>query len=320
MRRLSRSLAIGLLSIALLLPGSAALQPVPPQTPPPDTSDGTSESEPVTPGGDTCRAAVDKALAKEHRLFRSVVYGLRSASEAGVSEVRHDEEGNAWIKVKDDEWRTAAPGLESTTRSDDEMDQKTDTKPRQGIFETRRVDTSALIPHLTQSVRALQCRLAAVCGAVRESSENEGEDPVPVTVEIPGCIPIERETFPSCHQEPGGMSAHVAAYELVHCDDVMVSLLGREAALLKMAVEYDAAYRSLLQFAGNFDAFLSGLRASVTGTLRQVTGIVGVLQRIPCFLSSCDEYPPGREGEEEETPKGQRPGIQPLKSVTGAPQ
>ncbi len=255
----------------------------------------SAHGQQLAAGRDYCRSGIHAAIAREHRLFRSVVYGLRKAEEAGVSEVRHDQEGRAWIKVRPDEWRSAAAGFEDMVRTDSEIQAEGDTAPRRGIFETRRVLTSRLIPYLTQSLRAFQCQLANICERVYASIHVEYETPVPFTISVPGCRKEESETIPACHVAATQQGKDAEADALGYCNRVSLELLKREAELLKMATEYDAAYRSLFQFVGMFDGFLVKWRQTIAGTLRQAAGIVGLLRRIPCFLSSCDEYPPPSE-------------------------
>jgi len=165
--------------------------------------------------------------------------------------------------------------------------------PRKGLFNTKRVMTSDLIPSLAQSIRALQCRTNMVCQLANSSmllTKDDGS--IPRTLKADGCIEVQWYSIPQCQM---ALAKEQVDYSTVysHCTDVAPQMVAREIELLKLLVEYDASYRSLLQFAGFFDEFLEDLRWTITGNLRQATSIIGWLQRIPCFISSCDEYPTG---------------------------
>jgi len=77
-----------------------------------------------------------------------------------------------------------------------------------------------------------------------------------------------------------------------HCYKGVNELVLREQNLALYLFEYEAAYRALAQFAGNFELFLGEMRWTLTETLRKTVAIFGYLQRIPCFISACDDYPP----------------------------
>ncbi|MBT4119801.1 MAG: hypothetical protein HOG89_03875 [Candidatus Peribacter sp.] len=248
---------------------------------------------------DACRLRTNRELAREQRLYRVYLFGKKKAEDAEIGNVRYDRDGWAWIK-KDDSgtpWRNSHPDHQSLKWSDgvmDANDEHSEIIPIIGIFETKRVMTSELIPYLLQSIRALECRTAALCEASRFSEIQGGNDPVDVgEVQPVGCIEFkDLQTWPECHfaqPEPGIKSQ---ADSRSYCDDISNQLLRRETEQLKLAVEYDAGFRTLLQFAGNFDIFLRELRWPLTGTLRQAVQLIGQLERIPCFLSSCDSAPP----------------------------
>lgn len=285
-------------------------------------------AQPVTVlAGNICRDAVEQELDREHRQFRAVMYGLPPAEQSQISEVRYDDKGAVWIKTAKDEWRSAKEKhREDGTMTDDGMDEASDVEPRKGIFERRRVLTSNLIPYITSSLRAVQCRFEQVCMAANQSIEIEegGEKyqdciveagktedeekraekkeeckedfynnaPQDIEVEPTGCMKFKRKSIPACHLEGRGQTKLQESDLLTYCTQVSRDLLEREMHLTKLTVEYDAAYRSLLYFAGNFDTFLQSWRWTLLGTFRQVTQLIGLLQRIPCFISSCDETPP----------------------------
>ncbi|MDD5623478.1 MAG: hypothetical protein PHI23_02075 [Candidatus Peribacteraceae bacterium] len=252
-------------------------------------SAGAQSEEDIGSASD-CRATVNAELAKEQRLYRSVLFGHLAAEQALPGEVRYDQGGNTWIKVAENKWKSVAKGFSETDWTDPQMDDQDEVEIRRGIFETRRVLTSELLPYLTQSFRALQCRSDVICETVRNSVGMTGKDPQEIELNVPGCIGGKRKTYASCHLAEQKMKLE-ASDELTYCRNIEEDMLQREMDLLKFAVEYDAASRSLLQLAGNFDLFLQEFRWPVMHSLRQATGLIGSLTRIPCFAASCDESP-----------------------------
>lgn len=236
---------------------------------------------------DACTDQIYKALAHEQRLYRSVIFGVRRAADEALGATRYDADGVAWIKLGSrNGWRSAD---QLSSLSDTDIDTISDTKTRRGILETRQALTSELIPPLTQSYRALGCRVASVCEAVRMSRvQSPGfidRDGFFTEVKVPGCIPFKKtfKPFTACTNDVSQQIIRDA------CDDVGNRMIAREADVLKTIVAYDAAYRSLLQFAGNFDQFLGSFRVSLLTPVRQTVSLLGALARIPCFLSQCDK-------------------------------
>ncbi|MFH0851789.1 MAG: hypothetical protein V1876_03500, partial [Candidatus Peregrinibacteria bacterium] len=234
----------------------------------------------------------EQQLAKEQRLFRSVLYGAARAEDAPLNEVRYDKQGNPWIKTEEDSWRSTAAGFEQTTWSDALMNSSGELDPRKGIFETKRVATSDLVPYLVQAYRTLKCRSAQACKAVELSLTQEAPDPQEIVVIVPGCTQETKQTFVGCHLAAGESKSPEQADLLTYCRLVLNDLVAREKDLLKTATEYDASYRSLLQFSGEFDAFLQEFRWPMASTIRKAVQMIGSLHRIPCFIGSCDESPP----------------------------
>ena len=245
-----------------------------------------------------CREKINLSLAKEQRLYRSVLYGEPEADEAPIGTVRFDDKGTPWMKKEDNKWSTAEEeespdGIEVTekTQSNSEMDSSAELETRKGIFQTRRMLTSELIPYLTQSLRALRCRTEAVCELAKRSVYQENNTPSSIKIQTSGCVERQVMTYPECQFKAKDDTLADASDIYERCDNVVKQMIEREESLLKMAVEYDAAYRSMLQFAGNFDLFMKELQWPFTFTLRQATGLIGQFNRIPCFLSSCDASP-----------------------------
>lgn len=245
---------------------------------------------------DECRARVNTEVARELRLYRAYLFGKELPEDAPTGDVRYDTAGRAWLKTDNEStpWINSvnvghALGWKWDNAYMLERDEHSDALPIKGIFETKRVLTSELIPYMLQSIRALDCRLETLCEVARRSEDKSDDDPVDIgTVQPIGCIAFEDTvSWPECHFDAIQSQADARSY----CDDITTQLMQREAELLKLVVEYDAGFRSLLQFAGNFDIFLRELRWPLTGTLRQAVQLIGQLERIPCFLSSCDTSP-----------------------------
>lgn len=279
---------------------------------PASAQSGNSSSTPALV--DSCRTQTASVLAGDQRLYRRVLFGLTHAEEASKGETRYDSNGNAWIKAGSNVWRTQAKGLEGHTLTDSAMDAQIERDPivlpdplasnpqeaanaqtfRRGIFETRGVLTSELIPRITESFRALQCRTLSTCEAMRRSLRNDladGKDSFGkdiYRVRVSGCEELPVRVLTACTSttptDPSAMSILIGS-----CGPMQEGLISREEKILGVAVTYDAAYRSLLQFAGNFDDFLSVFNVDLLTPLRQSTGLLGQLSRIPCFLSQCNE-------------------------------
>jgi hypothetical protein len=251
---------------------------------------------------DSCRIRTNRELAREQRLYRSYLFGKKKAEDAEIGNVRYDRDGWAWLKTEDEStpWINSEPDNQDLTWSNSVMDQQdehSEILPIKGVFETKRVMTSELIPYLLQSIRALECRTAALCEVSRHSEIESREGPQDVgKIQPDGCIEFEGLTsWPECHFTKPGLTVASQADSRSYCDEITNQLIRREVEQLKLVVEYDAGYRTLLQFAGNFDIFLREMRWPITGTLRQAVQLIGQLERIPCFLSSCDSAPPAKQ-------------------------
>jgi len=241
---------------------------------------------------DVCRAKMNGEIQNQHRIFRVVVYGQSKAEDAGIGEVRIDFIKRAWYKVAENEWRSTETDI---AFNDEDMDGQTPEDPRRGIFETRGVLTSNLIPYLGQSMRALQCNLSLICNQVLLSMDRDEETVQPITVNALGCLSSQAVSLRECHFSNSKASNVDVADIQGYCEQVVEELLEQEAGILSMSISYDAAYRTVLQFAGNFDLFLQEFRLPLISTLRDAINLIGGLNRIPCFVASCDSYPPPEE-------------------------
>lgn len=274
-----RALSVGFLAVALL-PSMAFAQ--------------AGVGGPTTA---SCLEDVYDAFGREHRLARAVLFGSPSAEDAPITGVLYDGDGNAWVKTADDEWKSAAEG--ATPLDDGAMDARRETDPlcdnegdvgnscvtlpRRGIFETRKTPTSDLIHPIVQSIRALQCRLRAVCHVAAASPlAAEGER---ITAELDGCVPMTYPAFEGCR------SIDPDVFQIVpgNCQEARRRLVEREMQLLVLATAYDASYRSTAQFAGMFQEFLLQFRFPLIEPLWQAVRMLGGLKDIPCFQAECNE-------------------------------
>lgn len=228
-----------------------------------------------------CTDQTAAAFAREQRLYRSVVYGSKKAADLPVGSMLYDKQGNAFLKKGANAWA----GSGASVRGDSAMDAAKDTPTRRGLLETRRSQTSDLIPALTQSLRAFQCRLQAVC-AVGEWSQTAPKDNETLTVQPDGCIELTMPVIDGCRITediaPSFMAVGV-------CDQAAQAVFDREKNTLDLSVAYDASYRSVAQFAGMFDGFLKEFRFPLLTPLWQTVRVLGGLKNIPCFLAQCDQ-------------------------------
>ncbi len=227
-----------------------------------------------------CLTQAYDAIAHEERVYRSVLFGQKKSADLPEGSVRFDTEFDTWMKTGTNAWQS--PENESLTWSDTLMDMQADAPARRGLFEIRKTPTSDLLPLLTQSLRALQCRMRSVCD-VMHASVNAKPD-APITVKPDGCIAFTYTPFPACAQGPTLAEVQAGA-----CDSAVITTMEREARLLRLAVAYDSAYRSLLQFSGNFEGFMNDFRFPLLQPLWQTARMLGAFDNLPCFLSQCDE-------------------------------
>lgn len=245
------------------------------------------------PDLDSCRVVVDGLLGKEQREFRATLFGQPKAEDSAVGSVRYDTDHVPWYKIGENQWQSTHPDNDGLTWGDVLIDSFAEFEDKKGIFETKRTLTSELIPYTTQSLRVLQCRLDVLCARVKESPKfTEEEDPQDITINATACEEFEGLTIPECHvRKDGGVNVALAVDIDTYCNAIATDILAKEADMLKMTIEYDAAYRSILQFGGDFDLFLEQMRWPMSNTIRQSAYIIGNLSRIPCFLASCDDLP-----------------------------
>lgn len=273
----------GILALALIAPSVAWAQGV---TDPPTAA--------------SCMTNLYDAFGREQRLERAVLFGQPAAKDAPLQSVRYDNGGNAWIKRATNSWRSTAEGFSGTTWSDARMQQEGERDllctgnsdglqsscvklPRRGIFETRKTPTSDLIQPIVQSIRALQCRLEAVCQVAALSPGKEKG--AMITVSPEGCLPMTFPVFEGCR----AITPDVFSIVPGSCEAARTQLVEREMQLLTLATSYDASYRSLAQFAGIFQQFLTQFRFPLIEPLWQTVRMLGGLKGMPCFQAECNE-------------------------------
>lgn len=286
-----------------------------------EASDTESSSSSTSSMGmaDACKQDINRALSRERFLYEGVLFGVRPAAKLPNGSTRVDEEGRTWLKNDDDKWVSA----EQSPKNDKEMDDATahDHLPplssssssssqaagvRPGILETQEALTSDLLPPILQSFRAFQCRVTAVCKAASlavqwpagdESIQERGKDE-PTTaldndflsVDITGCLDLEVHLPRSCQPTPRTTflkSYMDAAVVRTYCQPTAQSLLQYEEAQLSFLAHYDAAHRTLRQFAGYLEPFLASVRFPFLSPIRQDAQFFNTWNRIPCFLPFC---------------------------------
>lgn len=255
---------------------------------------------PASPTGGACLSDLYDAFGREHRMERAVLFGKTKAKDARLTSVFYDFDGDPWVKTGPDEWTSPSDEFDGETWTDDDMDKKGETDvlcqgnsqeiqsscvklPRRGIFEIRKTPTSDLIEPVVQSVRALQCRLRAICALAAESpSRKSGEK---VTITLDGCLPMTFPVMEGCiDPSPTFLQAMPGL-----CKEARTQLIEREMQVLTLTASYDANYRSLAQFAGMFQEFLLQFRFPIIEPLWQTVRMLGGLKEIPCFSAECNE-------------------------------
>jgi len=242
-----------------------------------------------------CTDPTFDALAKEQRFYRGVVYGSKKAADIPVNGIVYDKQGQAWFKKTKNSWTgvpsaagsssSSATGGNDSQKSDDAMDAAKDVPTREGILGTKRSATSDLVPALTQSLRALQCRLRAVCDAALKSQTAKKDDKT-VKVQPLGCIELEMPVLRGCDTTQGVSAIFITPNA---CANAANAIFAQESNILNLSVAYDGSYRTIAQFSGMFEGFLSEFRFPLLNPLWQTVRVLGGLKNIPCFLSQCEE-------------------------------
>ncbi len=278
--------------------------------------DPTKLIEPEATAADSCVAQVQAAAVQQQRIARQILLGRPDAKDEPKGNTRYGEDGSAWIKTDDNTWRSTSPGYENTTWSDLQMNRQTEwegmneienpspREPRLGQLDRRGALTSDIVPALAQMLRGYKCRLEMVCGNVRASYLDDGENPDDYKpIETPGCMDLQMKPYSQCHfdndelieddeEDDAEKQRNIEAYSDTivreNCRPLIEQLVEREKQMYLLAGFYDASYRSLLQFAGNFDEFLIAFHDDMLTPIEQSMSLLGELGRMPCFLSQCN--------------------------------
>lgn len=252
------------------------------------------------PTNASCIQDLYRAFGREHRLSRAVLFGVPHPRNAPVTSVQYDASGNAWVKMGNNQWQSPAEGLENQTFSDADMQRESEKDllcdenrieieqscvrlPRRGIIETKKTPTSDLVQPIVQTIRALQCRLRAVCSVATESL-NQAPDAT-ITVTLDGCLPMTFPVMQGCIDAPSTIYNTLPG----SCQAARHQLITREMELLTLTASYDASYRSLAQFAGMFQEFLLQFRFPLIEPLWQMIRMFSGLNGVQCFQSECNE-------------------------------
>jgi hypothetical protein len=260
------------------------------------------------PSAAKCLENAYQHAGREQRIHRSVLFGKKKAKDDPIGAIRYSKEFIPWKKTEEGEWKTLHPDYEFTTWGDaiweeqDEVDilaydkesgdfTREGSTIRRGILEIKKVGTSELISSMQQSIRALQCRLKAVCKAASRSLDKDIDPDEDIHIQPEGCEVFTFQPFRGCLSEDHEHTSMPIARSTVKktCATAMEALLTQEVELLKMVASYDAAYRSILQFAGIFEQHLGDVRFPLIEPLWDVSHMMNSFNRIPCYLSQCEK-------------------------------
>lgn len=161
-----------------------------------------------------------------------------------------------------------------------------------GIFETKGRLTSELVEPALETYRVYRCRALAVCRALKTSMTSNAD---PVDVQLLGCADQILPHYPQCYfaTTEGEEAADTGVQSDVtriadQCETLVHETLRAERAILRLAVAYDAGYRSLLQFAGMMDWMLEVFPTHAIRAVSDMVNLLGKLHQIPCFIAQCD--------------------------------
>ncbi len=251
-----------------------------------------------------CITQITGRVLQQQRIFRDVLLGRAPAQREPEGAVRYTEDGASWIKTGTDRWVSATnPNTvmnDTGINGDTEWEGMNDPQPtpvlrmtRPGILQTQGVLTSDLLPSVLDAYRAFQCRLAMVCAGVLVNGQGQNT----ITLQSPGCAPLVMKPLNQCQFANAAPDPRTSGLPFIDpasnvwvrstCQPLIERVALDEQRMVTLAVSYDAAVRSLLQFSGQFDTFLSSWQTDALAPLRQTVSLVQQLTRIPCFLSQC---------------------------------
>ncbi len=172
----------------------------------------------------------------------------------------------------------------------------TATEERKGIFETKERLSSELTEPIVQSFRTFTCKSLSICEVLQLSLQKKDED---VTIRLPGCAEEVKPRYVEClaaptdatsasSDSPPSAMPHTIRTLVQECNEMIQKNIDAEKNILKLAMAYDAGYRSMLQFAGMMDWMLQDLENRAIRPLRDMVQMLGKLHQIPCFIGQCD--------------------------------
>ena len=212
----------------------------------------------ITPSTIACSQRFQDDLLAVHDTYRSYLFGSRKVV---------DENG-------DDQFEVLTGGFTDAAR--------------RGIFETQRRLSSELVTPIVETYRVYRCRSIDICTLLAQSfTQNGGQ----VDIQPLGCALETVDRYPECFLSADssrpGLQSDVT--ELVRqCRTVMEQTLRAEQSILRLAVGYDAGYRSMLQMAGMMDWMLEGFPTAALKAISEMVNMLGKLHQIPCFIGQCD--------------------------------
>jgi hypothetical protein len=215
---------------------------------------GVAFAEEPKPSQEACYTRAVEELVNVHDEYRSYVFGSRKDSDGTY---------------------TVLTGG------------KTD-KERTGIFETRRRLSSELVEPLIEAYRTYRCRSLAVCQTLGVSINHAGSPDDPFALKILGCTEQEVHPYRECVFTEGS-DQFTPLRLLDQCTTLVEKTLTAERFVLRLAVGYDAGYRSLLQYSGIMDWMLEGFPKQAVKAISSMVNMLGKLHQIPCFIGQCDE-------------------------------
>ncbi len=217
-----------------------------------DAAFGEEEASP-----EACRSKVVHELGQLHDEFRARVFGARLNDP-------DDDEGTILTGGKVDAALTGS-----------------------GYIEMRGRMTSELIEPMVESYRVLRCRSVAVCKAMQQSFDPAGD--TTLTIRTLGCEDRDIEQYTECGFDDDSRYQDQIAVLEGQCGALMNDSLAAERATLKLAVSYDAGFRSALQLGGMIDWMQGDFPSEVLSPIRDMVNLLGKLHEIPCFTGQCDQ-------------------------------
>jgi hypothetical protein len=132
------------------------------------------------------------------------------------------------------------------------------------------------------ALRGYKLDVAMITGATVSAEDS-------ATATVDGCLPpsdLGLQSITQCNFT-GETAARDSIEASDYCRQAADGILAHEAEALKLLVAYDAATRTVLQYAGIFGSLVEFFRLPVLRPLIDLMNLVSDLTRAPCFLSAC---------------------------------